>query len=354
MIGKAKKAAIQPPRNRWWHGLARAVVLLVTSGLLLAWALVSNDPETHAVSALLLYVPYPVYLAPALLGVACSLCLGWRWRLLAVLALLVVLIALMRLAWGQADEGYRRVRLMTYNVKSYLAVHRPTGVAELAMEVLQHDPDVLVMQDAAQFMDVRYTPVTSLKTIVGNREIYVFGQYIVASRLPLKSCEPGWIPYQGQSHSFVHCVVSANGIEFDLVTVHFVTPREGLNAARHEGVKGLGVWRDNVNKRMTQSGALAEQLRAMKRPRVVAGDLNAPENSGVVQDLLETGLRDAFSSAGKGYGYTHGHSLWPGISFLRIDHILVSQEIGVSAAYAGGKVASQHRPVIADLLMVRH
>jgi endonuclease/exonuclease/phosphatase (EEP) superfamily protein YafD len=330
-----------------------AVVLLVTLGVLLAWALVSNDPENHAVLALLLYVPYPVYLLPALVALACSFGLGWRWRLLAVVTLLVVLIPLMHLSWGHADEGYRRVRLMTYNVKSYLAVHRPNGVAEVAMEVMQHDPDIVVMQDAGQFLDERYSPPTALKTIFGSRETYVFGQYIVASRLPLKGCLPGWIPYNGQNHSFVHCVVSANGIDFDLVTVHFVTPREGLNAARNEGVKGLGVWRDNMHKRLTQSGGLADQLRAMKRPRVVAGDLNAPENSSVVQDLLETGLRDAFSSAGKGYGYTHGHSLWPGISFLRIDHILVSNEIGVGDAYAGGKKASQHRPVIADLLMVR-
>jgi endonuclease/exonuclease/phosphatase (EEP) superfamily protein YafD len=353
-VSQPKTTALQRGPRPWWPWLAKAVVLLVTLGVLLAWLLVSNDPESHAILALLLYVPYPVYLAPAVFALVCSFSLGWRWRLLALGALLVVLIALMRPAFGQADEGYRRVRLMTYNVKSYLAVHKPQGVAQVAMEILQHDPDIVVMQDAGQFVDERFAPPDTLKTIFGKRETYVFGQYIVASRFPLKGCLPGWIPYNGQNHSFVHCVVSANGTDFDLVTVHFVTPREGLNAARKEGVKGLGVWRANMNKRLTQSGVLAEQLRAMKRPRVVAGDLNAPENSSVVQDLVDTGLRDAFSSAGLGFGYTHGHSLWPGISFLRIDHILVSDEIGVSHAYAGGKVASEHRPVIADLLLVRH
>lgn len=353
-MNRSKGIANQRGTRTWWPWLAKAVVLLVAAAVLLAWLLVSNDPESHAILALLLYVPYPVYLAPAVVALGCSFGLGWRWRLLAAASLLVVLLALMRPAWGQPDEGYRRVRLMTYNVKSYLAVHRPQGVAQVAMEVLQHDPDVVVMQDAGQFLDERFAPPDTLKTIFGRRETYVFGQYVVASRFPLKGCQPGWIPYNGQNHSFVHCVVSANGTDFDLVTVHFVTPREGLNAARKEGVKGLGVWRANMDKRLTQSGVLADQLRAMKRPRVVAGDLNAPENSSVVQDLLDTGLRDAFSSAGLGYGYTHGHSLWPGISFLRIDHILVSDEIGVSDAYAGGKVASEHRPVIADLLLVRH
>lgn len=340
--------------QRWWHKLGKTVVVLVALGVLTAWALLANDPENHAALALLLYVPYPVYLLPALVAVVWSLALGWRWRLVAGLSLLLVLTALMRPAIGHADDGFRRVRLMTYNVKSYFAVTRPNGLAEVATEVLLHDPDVVVMQDAGQFSDQHYTPVASQRTLFGSRQVYAFGQYIVASRFPLKDCEPGWIPYDGQRHSFVHCVLMVNGTEVDLVTVHFLTPRQGLNATRALGVKGLGVWRDNMNKRMTQSGGLAEQLRAMKRPRIVAGDLNAPENSNVVQDLLETGLRDAFSSAGLGYGYTHGHSLWPGISFLRIDHILVSDEIGVSDAFVGGKVASQHRPVIADLLLVRH
>ncbi|CAH0348925.1 endonuclease/exonuclease/phosphatase family protein [Aquabacterium sp. CECT 9606] len=338
----------------WWQWAGRAAVLGVALGVVVVWLCLANDPENHAALALLLYVPYPVYLLPALVAFIWSFSLGWRWRVLALTSLLVVLIVLMRPAFGHADEGYRRVRLMTYNVKSYLAVQRPHGLAEVSMEVLQHDPDVIVMQDAGQFMDEHFVPPDARKTIFGKREIYAFGQYIVASRFPLKECKPGLIPYNGQNHTFVHCVVSANGTDFDLVTVHFVTPRYGLNAARSEGVKGLGAWRDNMNKRLTQSGALAEQLRAMNRPRVVAGDLNAPENSNVVQDLLDTGLRDAFSSAGLGYGYTHGHSLWPGISFLRIDHVLVSGDIGVSDAFVGGKVASQHRPVIADLLLVRH
>lgn len=108
-----------------------------------------------------------------------------------------------------------------------------------------------------------------------------------------------------------------------------------------------------MNDRLVQSGLLAEHLRQMKRPRIVAGDLNAPETSAVVKTLLHTGLRDAFSSAGVGYGYTHGHALKLGMSFLRIDHVLVSDDIGVVQTEVGGAVASEHRPVIADLLLVR-
>jgi endonuclease/exonuclease/phosphatase (EEP) superfamily protein YafD len=92
---------------------------------------------------------------------------------------------------------------------------------------------------------------------------------------------------------------------------------------------------------------------AAKRPVVLMGDLNAPEHSPVVGHLLSTGLRDAFSAAGVGYGYTHGHSLRPHISFVRIDHVLVSPRFGVADTYVGGKDASEHRPVITDLWLQR-
>ena len=66
-------------------------------------------------------------------------------------------------------------------------------------------------------------------------------------------------------------------------------------------------------------------------------------------DDIDQGFRDAFSSAGWGYGFTHGHSLRPHFSTTRIDHILVSHELGVADCFVGGKEGSDHRPVIADL-----
>jgi endonuclease/exonuclease/phosphatase (EEP) superfamily protein YafD len=339
--------------QQWWQGLGRIVIAAVTCAVLLIWLGMSRTPDSHALQALLLYLPYPVYLLPALVAVGWSGWMGWGWRLLSALTLLFVLTVLMGLTWGRPDQGAGPVRLMTYNAKAYLASYRPRGFWELAEEVQRHNPDVLVMQDAGQLMDLKVTQPAVFKALFGERQVYGFDQYIVASRLPLKDCQPGWLPDFEQARAYVHCVLTAHGQEVDLITVHFVTPRDGLNATRSKGLKGLSAWRQNMNNRVTQSGDLAEQLRLMNRPRIVAGDLNAPERSVVVQDLLNTGMRDAFSSAGTGYGYTHGHSLWPGISFLRIDHILVSGQIGVRAAFAGGAIASQHRPVITDLFLTR-
>jgi len=336
-----------------WMWLWRAVVLSVALGLGVVWWGLSGSPEQRPILALLQYVPYPAYLAPAVLSLLVSLWLGWAWRVLALGSLVVVLTVIMGLCLGHADEGHGRIRFMTYNVKAYYAELRPHGFSELAMEIMQHDPDVIVMQDANQIPGLAQSRPDEYRALMGGRQAYAFGQYVVASRFPLKDCAPGWISYRSERHTFVHCVLQAPGKEIDLITVHFLTPREGLNATRQKGLKGLQDWSGNMNDRLVQSGLLAEQLRQMKRPRIVAGDLNAPETSAVVKTLLNTGMRDAYSSAAWGYGYTHGHSLRPGLSWLRIDHILVSEDIGVVSAEVGGKLASQHRPVIADLLLHR-
>ena len=298
------------------------------------------------------YVPFPVYLVPALLLVACAWPLGWRWRCAALLAPLVVATELMGLALGSPDEGSGRLRFMTYNIKAYLARKTPDGFAKLALEIASQDPDVIVMQDGQSIETADQLP-PPLRAALRGRQIYVQEQYIVASRYPLSHCGPGNMSYSNEEDSFVHCTLTVNGREIDLFTAHFVSPRDGLNAARGKAAGGLREWETNFQDRLAQSIQLSTAVSQATRPVIVAGDLNADERSPVVRRLLASGLRDAFSSASIGYGYTLGHDLRPGFSFLRIDHVLVSPDIGVLDCTPGGREGSEHRPVLAELLVAR-
>jgi endonuclease/exonuclease/phosphatase (EEP) superfamily protein YafD len=341
----------------WLVGLMLGVLVL---GVL---ALAPGVTEVWWIE-LLRYAPFPAWLGTALLAVVLSLRLGWRWRFAALAGLLLVLGPLMGLQLQVAEAGQGRMRVMTYNVKSYKA--GDDALAHIAWEVVQHAPDILVMQDATLVDLDPKTMNEAVRTMLRDRKIYSFGQYVVASRLPLKGCRPGDIAYRGIAHSYVRCVVDVRGREVDLITAHLLSPREGLNATRHEGREGVDDWRQNYADRLSQARKLATDLllpggsaatgqapAAVRRPVIVAGDLNAPESSPVIQALLGAGLRDAFSAAGTGYGYTHGHSLRPGFSFLRIDHILVSDTLGVADSFVGGKEGSEHRPVIADVWLDR-
>ena len=88
-------------------------------------------------------------------------------------------------------------------------------------------------------------------------------------------------------------------------------------------------------------------LRQVAGPRILVGDLNttmwSPYFGGLEQD---SGLRDARL----GFGLKTSWPM-PLPSFLRlpIDHCLVSNDVEVSSVRIGGRVGSDHRPLIVDL-----
>lgn len=343
------------PRFRTLRARAARLFVLLTLIMASSAAAITWSSDTaHWIFELVRYVPYPAFLAPAIVAVLLSGWLNRAWRLAALVALALVVGPVMGWSFGRADSGFERVRVMSFNVKSYLAIQRFGGFSDIAAEIERHAPDLLVMQDAqALDNEAGNAAVRTLKQALRGREVFAAGEYVVASRFPMRDCRVEDLSYGTHARQYVRCTVKVHGIDVDLVTAHFISPRDGLNATRYERIDGLQEWQENFERRLLQSRKLALGIAQRPRPMIVAGDLNAAERSPIVQGLLETGLRDAFSSAGTGYGYTHGHSLRLGFSFLRIDHILVSADIGVQDCFVGGPDASDHRPVIADLWVTR-
>jgi endonuclease/exonuclease/phosphatase (EEP) superfamily protein YafD len=335
------------PRSRLRRLLAVLVIAGLVTVVILALAFRFGG-ESMWWLEIARYVPFPVYLLPSLALVGGAWPLGWRWRAAAMLAPAIVATELMGLAVGSPDAGSGHLRFMTYNIKAYIAAKTPGGFTQLAWEIASQDADVIVMQDA-QPMSTEGELPAPIRAALKGRQTYVQGQYIVASRYPLTHCGPGDMSYAGASDDFAHCTLTVRGRDIDLFTAHFVSPRDGLNAARGRNAGGLREWEGNFYDRLAQAGQLAAAVSRTTRPVIVAGDLNADDRSPVVRRLLATGLRDAFSSAAIGYGYTLGHALRPGFSFLRIDHVLVSRDIGVRDCEPGGRDGSEHRPVLADL-----
>ncbi|HEY2188873.1 MAG TPA: endonuclease/exonuclease/phosphatase family protein [Caldimonas sp.] len=326
-----------------------AALLAPVLALTVAQQLVSDGPWWLELSR---YLPYPLLVAPAVVALLLSLRLGWRWRGAGVATIALFATVAMGLVWNaDPDAPAVDVRFMTYNVKALLAIERPGGLAALAAEVEQHHPDIVAMQDSSPLMrgrdPARPGPMFGLPVV--HRE----SQYVIASRWPLRDCATGRADAGGETLLFARCSVERPGGAFELVDVHLESPRRGLVAARKEGIDGIDLWASNHAGRLAQARALAAVLKTNARPLVLGGDLNAPDSSAVIQSLLAVGLRDAFASGGRGYGYTYGHTLRARFSFLRIDHVLVSGDVEVVRAFVGGKDASEHRPVIADLRFPR-
>jgi vancomycin resistance protein VanJ len=334
--------------------LARVAVAAVATAAFAVCLGYAIGPERLWALALLQYLPYPLTLVPATVAVLVSFALGRAWRLAALAALAAVLWGVMGLALPRPDdaEGRARVRLMTWNIKSHAAKQRPGGFAALALEIERHAPDIVVVQDAQEPGPHRGLglPVAAL---FGDRHRYASGQFVIASRFPLRDCAPGSAAHGPAGDAWVRCTVQVGTLAVDLYTAHLLTPRQGLDATRREVLHGDDGGVDdlerNVADRLAQAHALARAVGAATRPVIVAGDLNAPASSMVVRTLLDSGLRDAHARAGFGFGHTYGHAFRWGFSFLRIDHVLVGPAVGIAAAEVGGASASDHRPVVAEL-----
>lgn len=348
--------ALPPLTKPWLLWPARAFVAAVALTIALLALLQHGGAEGDWIE-LSRYLPWYWLLLPVLAALALAFALGRAWVFGAGLALIVLVFIVMGFEWGGGDAvdekgGFKRLRLMTWNIKAENARLRPDGVAALEREVRSHDPDIVVMQDAHGLLVDRAAPAKTDGAVFGLPHVHALGQYVLASKHPIRGCNVGWINYRVERHRYLQCEVTVGDRALSVVTAHFASPRLGLAAARREGTQGSSEWHGSHADRVAQAAQVARDLSALKRPLVVMGDLNASEHSPVVQTILNAGpLRDTHAVAGKGWGFTYGQSLRRGLSFLRIDHILVSADIAVLSSFAGGGDASDHRPVIADVML---
>jgi endonuclease/exonuclease/phosphatase family metal-dependent hydrolase len=99
--------------------------------------------------------------------------------------------------------------------------------------------------------------------------------------------------------------------------------------------------------RRRQSGEMLAAMRDVAEPMIVFGDFNATPDAEEIAPLLGR-LRDAWSSdSGPGYTYPADTPV------KRIDYILVSRDFHVVGARVPPTDASDHRPVVADLVLRR-
>jgi endonuclease/exonuclease/phosphatase (EEP) superfamily protein YafD len=96
-----------------------------------------------------------------------------------------------------------------------------------------------------------------------------------------------------------------------------------------------------------------EELRRERRPLVVAGDFNATRHHPSFRRLLSFGLADAHERRGRGWAATWPRGRWPLPPLMRLDHVLVTPDVGVRSVKEGVGQGSDHRPVVAELVLGR-
>jgi endonuclease/exonuclease/phosphatase (EEP) superfamily protein YafD len=109
--------------------------------------------------------------------------------------------------------------------------------------------------------------------------------------------------------------------------------------------------RENRQRRRAQLAALVRRLQALPPtvPLIVGGDFNAPQGDAVFH-LLRPRLHDTFGEGGRGWGNTITND----VPFLRIDQIWASAAFRSVNVGARKTQHSDHRMVVADLILQAH
>jgi endonuclease/exonuclease/phosphatase (EEP) superfamily protein YafD len=313
-------------------------------------------PERWWFAGVNMFLPQLLWASPVLFLLPLTAKYARRWIWLPLATALFVAGPLMGFCWNRQTPpsdvpGGVPLRVMTYNVQLWQSAYAP----DVVNEIREANPDVLLLQDA------RAASNTVLDEFLKNWKVESFGQYIIASKFRVLDPVIGDISYRGETHTFLRARIDVNGQNVEVSTAHFATPRDALSAFRSPRflaspefwAVGVPVIRRNLSDRMVQARALADDSSRVSGPLIVGGDLNAPPASLASRTLTDSGLVDAFAAGGRGYGYTFGHSLRLRRSFLRLDRILVSRHFAVVASHVGSATGSDHRPVIADLVLAR-
>ncbi|MCA9488873.1 MAG: endonuclease/exonuclease/phosphatase family protein [Myxococcales bacterium] len=95
-----------------------------------------------------------------------------------------------------------------------------------------------------------------------------------------------------------------------------------------------------------QVAALLQRVRRLSDPTVIAGDFNSTRDAALHHELRRT-LTDAWRAGGLGFGGTVRLLGLP----LRVDHVYTTADLGVRETRVPVLTCSDHRPVVADVVL---
>ena len=304
------------------------------AGVLVAWTVIRLLGLDRGWPPVPLVAFTPIVAALALLGALVAVLL--RQRLFALVAGTCAAVLAIGMAprvipnRAPADAPGVRLRVLAANVAANPAA--AADVVALArrlrvdvLSVVELPPALALAYDAAGIGDL--LPQRSLRPRPG------FAGTGLYARVPLQAT-PG--PLDTRFAISAAAVVAPGAAPVAVFAVHVPAPT-GPDDARQ--------WRRDM--RALPATGPTGQL------RVLAGDFNATLDHGELRRLLGRGYRDAAEQAGSGLRPTWptARSLLPAV--VTIDHVLADRRVRVDSARSVAIPGSDHRGVLAELVVPR-
>jgi endonuclease/exonuclease/phosphatase (EEP) superfamily protein YafD len=271
--------------------------------------------------------------------------LAFFWRRSALLplglALLVVMGPLMggTLSTAPLWGGGEALRVLTFNVDGGRKV--APRLAELLAET---NPDIAGFQECGASMREALGSLAGWATV----DTSSASSICFLSRYPLRE-PPAVMP----AANFRASGGAAGVTRYDLLTpggavtifaLHLETPRHGLEHLLSDPSNALRYIEANNLLRDTESRVVRRWVDSSAAPRIVLGDFNLPVES-VIWRRYWDGLQDSFGKAGNGWGFTKLN----GWIRVRIDHVLLDDQLKAVRAEVGRDWGSDHLPFLAEV-----
>ena len=253
------------------------------------------------------------------------------------------------------------VRIVTYNVGRFMAGYKETDRKACRDSIFRFlkdsDADIICLQEVRARSGTELEKVFAANFRDYKLNYYVYtGKYgcfgnVILSRFPVT--DKGVIRFEQSANLAVYADVALPGGTVRLYNCHF----ESYNISFPGIVKALSRSDNDIIRQTEQKVRHSQTLRPKqvdkvmthisqcKSPTVLCGDFNDNPMSYTYQTLIK-GHNDTFREAGKGFGATYS-MLWPA---LRIDYILVPDNMQVLSHLSPKISFSDHYPVISEII----
>lgn len=316
---------------------------LYLAGVLAAAFFIWGLGDRWWLATALLFGPRWIVIVPLPVALVAAVRARWSGRLALAGAIVVAAFSVLGLRigpdrWGAAPASGVRLRLVTFNVQGGGADPAGRLAGALALR-----PDILVMEECGPAMASAVARLTEWATRVDH-------SLCLVSRLPIlqswvRDPRDMWLRY-GSAQIARYELETARGT-IQLTAVHLASPREGLSEmVRRRFWAGAGAMRVVTDQRALEASLARGWSDQGKGPFLVAGDFNTPVESAIYRRYFGD-LSNAFSRAGLGLGITKRTRLIG----VRIDHVLMGPGWRALRAEVGPELGSDHRPMIADLVL---
>jgi endonuclease/exonuclease/phosphatase family metal-dependent hydrolase len=247
----------------------------------------------------------------------------------------------------EKEDNVSGLKLMSYNIRHfnyYKWIDNENLVDEMEEFIIKESPDIIAFQDFNPYSEFNLDDYYPYR-YPHNRGKNDFVSTPFYSKYPILYKQEIAFPNTGNSALFVDLKLPNDTIRIFNLHLQSLKIKPDVKELQNENRRQLlGRVGQSFKKQAEQIEILLPYIENSPYKNIITGDFNNSAFSYVYRKLKENNLKDAFKEKGNGFGKTFDFDFIP----IRIDHVLVDEEIEVLDFKNYSIKLSDHYPIMAE------